>query len=620
VILAGVAIASVLFFTRGGSGVDPLTRYASDGIPSRVARLEVERMSALLPSADAPPVFLDSALAEVLCGGADLAGELFAARSLTLEELESRGTLDLLSRPDLRARLTCGQHLRAALASEHLGFVTFQEDGADRQVLMVPGHFEELPFGPHRFSGLQGFCEQGSSPGECDAGGSAAVRREDRWVFGEAPSVEAYAREWASTKRTDSTHVEIARALLEALEGADRVKVQVRPTAVPLGSACGSIAPSSLALGILSQCFPGDLQQVEESINARTRGFAYEADEPARLGRIRLVYTFLARDEEAAEELERDVADFHRDWLSHVENHEAQLVRTVRESNLTYKDHWETRIHGFVRALGEARLERDGAVVRLRMESALSEEERRALEVGSPDEDEALAAVQAVVEAVASNDPVPHDALARLVGAEVATWMTHPRARAEDCGALRDRLATLVGAGVAPDLFGVKFRLEQRFADEACVGSVLPRALHDCVVQAESLEAMDACPAPASPFTAHHRAELQGQWVLESVDAAPGFSYAQRRTLERTKLEVADDRVAFYLGEVYLGPLDLASSGTSSARIRLPLGERPVEATLTVTGEDQIHLAGLGGLELTLRKGTFERSLFALAADSEGDR
>jgi hypothetical protein len=601
--------------TRGhASSLEPIASFAADGFPSKVSKLEVEHLSNYVASPDAPPAFMDSALAEMLCGGIDVAGVLFDARGRPLEELEARGFLSLFNRDGLREGLVCGGAARGAIEGESLGALTFGEDGDSHVVVLLRGQAMNLPFPQHRFSGLHGFCEQAEGESDCLPEGHAAIFRDGRWAFGKATAVEAYARAWTSTRRIESTHVEIARSLLDRVEGADRVKLFIRPTSIALASACGSVAPHSLLLGFLPSCFPqGDLEQVTKAIEAKTRGFAFETDDALLRGRIRIVYTFLARDEDAAAELERDVSDLHRDWLSHLDNHEAELVHLIRESKLIYRDHWETKLNAFVRALGESEIERDGDIVRLTLEANLSDSERRAMMLGSDEETRALQAIAELVEAVIEGEALPADALTHVVGEELATYMSLPRATQEDCAALRERLAALVAGGVPTELFGAKFSLEQRFADAACVGSPLPTELRTCEIGADSIAAMQGCAAPPTPFESYWRGELRGQWAVETLEDAPGFNRAQRRSLETIKLEVADGRVAFELEGIYLGALEVESSATSTAHLRLPFVEAPIEAQVERT-DAGLRLTALGGTRLLLRRATFERSLFAQAA------
>ncbi len=488
------------------------------------------------PGADGPPAvrdaFLTSDLARHVCG----AGSDFAERLLRLKSGGSRSPDDALTLFDpktiegRRASLQCGQSLLGALAKPSFTELVFH-DGDEKKFLsveMLRLDVEELPakfgFAKHTFSGMGGYClvnpkktepdlewsgsaassgkdGKDGKDGECGEESLAAFHEGPTWFFGKRNAIDAFARSYSKPKKELTTTVENLQLAFDSGEGlaVRRADARAKASSSLLKLPCSVAAfDSGAGSKFVEECMPKSVEKNASSIDSKVRAVTYELAAPIHeADGIRFNMFFVARDNDAAKDVESELKDATRDWKSAVENDDGKLSKLVREAPKQLGQRkWAVAIDPFLRAIRGAKIARNGRVVELRLAEKFSSSEKKEMTEVMDKTSEDSQAVAAITQAMVKGQPVPEASLAALVGADWASHVLAPRATEKDCLALREKMGKFdmsrAGVGAIPD----SLRFNLRFK---CDGQPMPATTQKCLTDAVDAASFGRCPVAVDP-------------------------------------------------------------------------------------------------------------------------
>jgi len=619
VAVAGIATVAVL----AAGGVFAYTKVRGSGralpvlaqkLPPNTIRLvEAPPGATIHDVATLPDIYVTSGLA-VLCDGVDVVSMVTGARGKDIDGLKSAGLLDL---KPYREGLQCGDALRRGLAASSVTRILFRDGDAPRFVGVVRSRATELPAGlgyvKHSFSGISGFCHHPeASKEDCPPKTSAAARDGETWFLGSFEDVEAFARSYTTARDELSTTVDILQETIAATGTADRTELVAKPEAIQWDEPCAQAAPVGKRKEFLAACFPRGQEKLLEGVTTKVRGLALQSDVVARAEGIHITYTLLARDSDAARDIEKDLLDFTRDWRAQLTNGEPEMAKLVRaKSEYVIDAFWESIYEPYLRAIRGSRVTRSGNVVRLEIKEALRPEEAKALREFTATRTSDRKAAGDIAEAVLAGTPPPEKALATFFSEDVAKWIVAPRATEEDCTAAQGKLKTLLGSS---DETAIKPMLADY--KKTCLGQVMPEEYRQCLTGAPDLEHFFRCRIPWSPYAAAAGRKLEGQWEADDVSTSSYVDLESRALLRKMRLEFKDGRVATAVGATVTdGDAEVRSSATDSARVVLTVMAKQADVNLEWTSNDTIKVKGFFPRveSVTFKRAKFGESLFVLA-------
>ena len=117
----------------------------------------------------------------------------------------------------------------------------------------------------------------------------------------------------------------------------------------------------------MSACFPNTEQKLIDEIDTKIRAAAFEIDDSVlKAGGVHGNVVLVARDDDSAKIVEKDLNDFETDWKSSLENNEAKIIKQAKNDPLTREEKkWAIIVDNFTHALEKAKVVRDGRTVRL---------------------------------------------------------------------------------------------------------------------------------------------------------------------------------------------------------------------------------------------------------------
>jgi hypothetical protein len=593
----------------------------AERLPPQTQSIEESRLRADLDEmAVVPGQYVASLLAEIACGGDDMAQKLGLARGKDLDVLQASGVLDMLSNQRAIAALRCGESIRKGLAAPTRIVISFVDGDKTFEVSVMRTRSEALELGSnfvrHSFSGLDGWCQRYTdSKEDCADERQAAAHDRDIWMFGRVPAVEAFVRTYTSVRQELTTAVDILRDTAGQTSEADWIAIRAKPESIPWIYPCEQVAPIEHKRDFDRACFPSGMESVLASITPKVRGLAIERHVLGTAGGYALTYVLLTRDDEAARGVEKDLMDLARDWRAQIVNGEAALVKLIRApSKYVHDDLWKVAIDPFLRAMRGGEVSRSANVVRLTFATSFQPAESKMLKEFVERRTEDQLATVAVIDALISGGPVPAASLGVFVGPEVAAFMLAPRATDAQCETIRRKLGTLTSVGVPPEMFGTKLAMERRYGKQTCTGIVLPPESEACLVRASSLGAFAACQIPASPFVLSATRKLEGQWDVDNVTVANAEPPSEiRAAFAHAKLEFEKGRVAFRLGnKVLMATSDVQASEVGKASFDLPVPKGTSRTSLVFVNADTIKLTVAEvSIEFACKRAKLEKSLFA---------
>lgn len=606
--------------------VRPTTIFTLDArrLPSGVTSVERIRFADSQTLLTLSPALLTSLLADSsACEGSDIARRLMAAKGQTLDEIRSGGLVRDLSLPSTKDGLACGQRIAQTLEDSPIFEIRFEQGGVSGMVEMLPGRTEGVNFGTHfirhSFSGLSGLCRASDDGTACKDGGYAVLLEPNAYFFGRLEALSAFARTYAGEHEELSTNLDILATLSRTADAeSDVVSMFARPSRVLSDVSCREAAPNARHDEFVAACFPPGISATLDRILAKTRGFTKEHRGLARTSEVYFKLTFLARDDEEAEALERELQDLVRDWKSHLENHEAEIARINRDSALhgTPREKlWAATEQSFLRAHREMTLSRSGSAVALRIQHPLSDQEQReVLEIASARQEERQAAEQ-VVQQILSGSPLDAASLTPFFGGENAEWIAAPHATEETCTTFREKLDSLANADRSPAQFAIKFRIQRRFESSACVSQAMPTDMPQCVASANTLAALERCRFIDLPNVKRAKQAVVGKWVLDELG---GTFHAFRIVFQNARFQFDAERVAVSaLGITRVAQLDFVPVDSTAFLFNLPMESELVPLHLAPQTNGTLRLNAVNGNGyIALKRASFSDDLFSLAASS----
>lgn len=619
-LLLAVVLSTTIVAVGGGL---VLRRYIASGqralpivaarLPPRTLRVSDSRLRADLDElAVLPDAYVTSALAAVACGGTDVALLIERARGRDLGWLKRNGIFDLGHDEHIRDALTCGAAIRLGgnKGSPSRVGVTFMQDEKPMDVVVLRSPLTDLSLGPgfmrHNFSGLSGQCRHpDEAKTDCPDGATATLHDGDTWVFGDVVEVEAFGRTYTSAHEELTTSVEILQGMVAHTRGADETVIIAKPETVPWKEVCERAAPINHEKEFVAACFPSGQEKVMEAIATRTRGLAIERDMLAKGIAFSLNYVLLARDDDDARELEKDLRDFVRDWRAHVANHEPEMIRLIRApSDYVHDRFWEAGLDPLLRALHAIDVTRNGAVVRLVIRQELRPEEAKSLKEFVATRRATQDALGAIVDALVQHTPLPEKKLSMFVGPDVAAWMSAPRASIKDCTTIGAKLKSVTAGDLSPEQAGMKLVLDHRYAQERCVGMSLPAETKTCLDHATSMQEFASCKIMLSPLAAAALRRLDGQWLRVRRPVEPAV-----------RLEFGGGRVALAIEDASVEcESDVESDDLDSASFGLVLHDGLVRQAVTFEKDGTLKLsfkpkAAASPIEMMFKAAKFDKPL-----------
>ena len=240
----------------------------------------------------------------------------------------------------------------------------------------------------------------------------AAVRDGERWLLTTKKAMTILARSLARPHEQISTAVEALQEAADATQGLSSRTVQASPpSAKPfLSQPCvwASQGVAGSTSEFMSACFAATDKQLEV-ISTKLRAAAYERErnvEQAQAIRGRIV--LVARDSDAASDMQKDVAELVRDWQSQVENNEAKLTKLASQNATSTREKvWAATIDTFIKALRNMQVSRSGRVVTIPYDEKFSADDVKEVQEALGKPDEKPEAVVAILAAVEKQQPFP---------------------------------------------------------------------------------------------------------------------------------------------------------------------------------------------------------------------
>lgn len=397
---------------------------------------------------------------------------------------------------DTASLLDCGALLGASLQSPYEAVISLEAEENKPPQRIAVGHFTftELPskygFARQNFAGIDGFCrtqveDRGARIGDnvtvsgrCDDRSHGAFAQGTTWFLGEKASVETMAAAVKRPKDELNSRISALNEAASQTEGLPVVRLRANPKSSRefFASPCqfGAYHSAAPFKDFTEGCFPGkDIDRLLEGIDAKIKAAAFEMDgDPQKAAAIHGNIVFVARDNDGAKKVERDVKEVVSEWKSHLDTHEAKLVNQSRELARTSRHKkFAAFSDKYFTALKNAKVTRSGRSIRVSFSEKLGKEDILALEDADRTTVDKRRAVAEVLEAVQARKNVPEAPLAKLVGPAWAKFLAGPAPAApikapmaaDDCRALQARLATM-NLGDLPTTEAKSMFITQRYA------------------------------------------------------------------------------------------------------------------------------------------------------------
>lgn len=376
------ATAALLWFalSGGGPGTVPLDPHR---LPPTTSAVTVGQLA--LADVDDPQLqasYRAALLGSALCAP-DRPNPWFELRFATSLGAVARRVGDD-ERKQLAETLQCGAQAAERLEGDTGGRLVFEEDDKHYSVRFVGMREVFLPAKAgwlvQTFAGLPAHCYGGKSEA-CEERSPAALAHEGLLYWGERAAVERLARHLALPARELSTGVEALHVAASHVAGLGERALVANPSSTKelLLSFCKFGERLSAFRLTRKDCFPEGLDKRLELHDTSLRAASF--DQPATLRgaeRLRLSLTLVTRDAEAAERLTTGLAEFARDWRSHIANHEAQIYKTINPKAKTPADKlYKALVSAYARGMQRIEVERDGRSVHLTIDEELTEAELR---------------------------------------------------------------------------------------------------------------------------------------------------------------------------------------------------------------------------------------------------
>lgn len=346
--------------------------------------------------------------------------------------------------------LECGSLLGASLDKPYQTLIAF-EDG-EKKMKVAVGHFKftELPesagFSAYTYRGIQGFCRTDrridTGKGElaealkdknCDETDHGAFRHEATWFLGPRLALESIAATVKKPKEELNSRLSDLKEAAAQTEGLPVVRVQPQPKTSRefFAAQCyyGALHSAVPIITFLDGCFPAKkLEKQFEEIDSKIKAAAYETDgDPEKAKAFHSNIIFVARDDDGAKAVEKDVQEVVDDWKTELENTSAKLINDGRKLATTAR-HKEFNLlaDAYFKSFNTAKVTRKGRTIKVTFLEKLAESDVSAVEDLYRKEADKRKAVAQILDAIQGKRSVPEAPLGVLVGKPWAAYLTKP--------------------------------------------------------------------------------------------------------------------------------------------------------------------------------------------------
>jgi hypothetical protein len=362
---------------------------------------------------------------------------------------------------DVQSIMQCGELLGGNLAGSFQTAIQFTDDSSTKQdVGIISLNMTDIPtadgFSKHAFSGLNGFCRttDTSKPNapttDCGPNSDAALSQGNSWFFGSRTALETVAKTITAPKPDLSTQVAALNDGANAVEGlpSSRISADVASAKPFLSAPCswGAAQSAGSFTDFMSACFPSTEQKLIDEIDTKIRAAAFEIDDSVlKAGGVHGNVVLVARDDDSAKIVEKDLNDFETDWKSSLQNNEAKIIKQAKNDPSSREEKkWAIIVDNFTKALEGAKVVRDGRTVRLGFNEALDASDKTDLTDNESKSAARQTAVADLLDAVAQKKPVPLASLTQIVGAPWANYLIadstfDPKNLPADCSAPKQK-------------------------------------------------------------------------------------------------------------------------------------------------------------------------------------
>jgi hypothetical protein len=467
-----------------------------------------------------------------------------AAKELFFDKEKLEGIASLLA---------CGSYLGASLDSPYQAAVSFEENEQRRLVSVAHFRFSTLPsqmgFSSQSYRSVPGYCQLGSArkepfgaaggvgalggaprpagfgapvvpPGaatSCEDADHGAFAQGTTWFLGRKTALETMAHAVMHPKEELNTRLASLQEAAKQTEGLPVVRLQANPKSSRefFLSPCYMGASQSGApfKDFMDGCFPGkSLDGTLSEIDAKIKAAAYETDgDVQKAGAFHGNIVFVARDDDTAKEVEREVKEVVSEWKAHLEQHDAKLINQSRDLAFTSRQKKFSAIADrYFKALSRAEVKRKGRSIRVTFLEKLGPEDKTALEDADKSTVEKRRAVAQVLLAIETRTPLPEAALGKLVGLPWAKYLVGPPPAqgqvgqrvvlsTDECKKLQSRVAWFSAQDRAFDAPGARAMLmDHKYAACATRPMIIDAAQRPCLDGFRTAPEYAACATTAA--------------------------------------------------------------------------------------------------------------------------
>ncbi len=341
----------------------------------------------------------------------------------------------------VQSLMECGELLTANITSNFQTAVGFTDDSNVKQMVgLLQLKATDIPskYGltKHAFSGLDGWCRTAdpmkpNAPAmDCTAASDAALHQGNSWFFGRRGALDTLAHTVSTPNKDLSTQVSALSDAASATEGLSSLRIQAELSGsaknfIMAPCAWGGLQSAGSTTDFISSCFPHTDQKMLDDIDAKLRAVAFEIEpDVVKANGVHGNIVLVARDNDAAKEVEKDANELASDWKSQLENNEAKIVKQAKTNPVSRtQKSWAVIVDNFLHSLEKMKVVRDGRTVRMAFMDSLDPTDKAELDDADKTTADKRAAVADVLDAIENKKPLPQGALAKLVGAPWATYI-----------------------------------------------------------------------------------------------------------------------------------------------------------------------------------------------------
>jgi hypothetical protein len=368
---------------------------------------------------------------------------------------------------NVQTLMECGSMLAASIEQPYSTRISFDEDEKTRRSVAIAHFtFDEIPskfgFARRNFVGLPGYCHAGDEKNpsrECEDSDRAAFHQGTTWFLGQTASLDDMARNVARPNAKLGINASALSDAAAVTEGFNESIIQAQPKSSKsfFEAPCtwGAMQTAGSMTQFMDACFPKTADKLIETVDAHIRAAAFETDDDvSKAGQVHGNIVFVARDNDAAEDVEREAREIVAEWSSHASNNETKILKQAQETAITARQkRWHAVADTFLRAIGKAEVKRKGRVVRVHYAEKLAADDRQELADADATTLDRRIAVAQVLDAIEQRRPLPEMPLAKLVGKPWATYLINAPQQDEaasksalpesECSSIQQRLASI---------------------------------------------------------------------------------------------------------------------------------------------------------------------------------